>query len=97
MVITPFAADNIREAHGWLKTENPPYATHWLRGIKEAILDLGSMPESHPLAPESDALDGTIRQRLFGRSTPWRIFFTIEETTVYILHVRHGRRDDWQG
>ena len=26
VVITPFAADNIREAHEWLMTENPVYA-----------------------------------------------------------------------
>ncbi|MBF0097687.1 MAG: type II toxin-antitoxin system RelE/ParE family toxin [Magnetococcales bacterium] len=97
VVITPFAADNIREAHAWLKTENLPHAARWLQGIKKAILALSSMPESHPLAPESDVLDGEIRQCLFGRGTPWRIFFTIEETTVYVLHVRHGRRSDWQG
>ncbi|MBF0612012.1 MAG: type II toxin-antitoxin system RelE/ParE family toxin [Magnetococcales bacterium] len=95
MVITPLAVDNIREAHGWLKTENPRYAARWLQGIKETVLDLGTMPESHPLSPENDVLDGSIRQCLYGRGTPWRIFFTIEGKTVYILHVRHGRRDDW--
>ncbi|MEO5334497.1 MAG: type II toxin-antitoxin system RelE/ParE family toxin [Magnetococcus sp. YQC-5] len=96
VVITPCAADNIRAAYGWLKTENPSHAARWLQ-VKGAILDLGTMPESHPLAPESDVLDGDIRQRLVGRGTPWRIFFIIEEATVYVLHVRHGRRDDWQG
>ncbi|MBF0425051.1 MAG: type II toxin-antitoxin system RelE/ParE family toxin [Magnetococcales bacterium] len=96
VVITPFAADNIREAYGWLKTGDPLHAARWLQGIKGAILDLSTMPESHPHAPESDVLDGDIRQRLFGRGTPWRIFLTIEETTVYVLHVRHGRRDDWR-
>ncbi|MBF0177691.1 MAG: type II toxin-antitoxin system RelE/ParE family toxin [Magnetococcales bacterium] len=97
MIITPNAADNLRGAHGWFKAENPQYAARWLQGIKEAILDLGSIPESHPLAPENEVLNAEIRQRLFGRGTPWRIFFTVEETTVYVLHVRHGRRDDWSG
>ncbi|MBF0283692.1 MAG: type II toxin-antitoxin system RelE/ParE family toxin [Magnetococcales bacterium] len=60
VVITPLAADNLREAYRWLKSENPLYAARWLQGVKEAILDLGVMPESHPLAPESAVLDGEI-------------------------------------
>ncbi|OHC76461.1 MAG: plasmid stabilization protein [Rhodospirillales bacterium RIFCSPLOWO2_12_FULL_58_28] len=86
----------MREAHEWLVTENPIYAAKWLAGIREAIIGLEVMPESRALAPESEAFDCDIRQALFGRGTPWRIFFTIKGETVQILHVRHGNRDYWK-
>lgn len=96
VVITPFAADNIREADEWLMAENPVYAAQWLGAIRDKILGLETLPQSHALAPESGDFDREIRQLLFGRGTPWRIFFTIEGSSVHILHVRHGRRDDWR-
>ena len=96
VVITPFAEDNIRMAHEWLKSTNPAYATKWLAGLHEKISDLETLPESHAVAPESGAFNREIRQLLFGRGTPWRVFFTIEGSTVHVLHVRHGSRDYWQ-
>ena len=47
VIITPFAGENIREAHEWLKAENPTYAAKWLSGIKDKILELETFPESH--------------------------------------------------
>ena len=95
VIITPFAGENIRDAHEWLETENPAYAAKWLSGIKHRILGPETFPQSHAVAPESEAFDVEIRQLLFGRGTPWRIFFTIDGTTVRVLHVRHGSRDYW--
>ena len=96
MNITPFAGEDIRKAYKWLEIENPVYASKWLSGIRDKIIDLETMPESHAIAPESRAFDCEIRQLLFGRGTPWRIFFTVEKSTVHVLHVRHGSRDYWQ-
>ena len=96
VIISPFAEDNIREAHEWLMAENPAYASKWLAGVREKIRGLETFPESHAVAPESDAFDCEIRQLLYGRGTPWRIFFTIEGSTVHVLHVRHGNRDYWR-
>lgn len=61
VVVTPFAADNIREAYEWYQTENPSYAVQWLEGIESVILDLRTFPESHGLAPESRAFASPIR------------------------------------
>ena len=96
VIVTPSAQDDIRESHEWLVAENPAYARGWLAGIREKILGLETLPESHALAPESDAFDREIRQLLYGRGTPWRIFFAIDGSTVQVLHVRHGRRDYWR-
>jgi len=96
VIITPVAGENLREAHEWLEAENPVYAAKWLNGIREKILELATLPESHAVAPESEAFDCEIRQMLFGRATPWRIFFTIDGSTVHVLHIRHGSRDYWR-
>ena len=96
VVITPFAGENIREAHEWIEAENPVYAAKWLSGIRDKILELETLPESHAIAPESESFDCQIRQVLFGRGTPWRILFTIEGSTVRVLHVSHGARDYWR-
>ena len=96
VIVTPSAQDDIRKAHEWIAAENPDYACTWLDGLREKILGLGILPESHALAPESDAFDRDIRQLLYGRGTPRRIFFAIEGAAVQVLHVRHGRRDHWR-
>lgn len=95
VVITPFAEDNIREAYEWFLAENPVYADRWRDDIGKGIIGLEVLPESHPIAPESDDFDCEIRYLLIGRGVPWRVFFTIDEETVYVLHVRHGNRDYW--
>lgn len=95
VIVTPYAAANIRQAYEWLAAENPTYAAKWLAGIREKILGLETLPESHALAPESESFDCDIRQALHGHGTPWRVFFSIDGETVHVLHVRHGRRDYW--
>ena len=47
------------------------------------------MPMACGLAPEDDVSGHEIRQLLFGK---YRVLFTIEETKVFILTVRHGAR-----
>ena len=95
VVVTPFAADNIRAAYEWFLTENPVYADKWRDDIGKRIVQLAILPESHPIAPESAAFDCEIRHLLIGRGVPWRVFFTIDDGTVHVLHVRHGSRSYW--
>jgi len=96
VVIAPFAEENIREAHEWLVTENPVYTAKCLDGIRDKILGLEILLESHAVAPESETFDCEIRQLLFGCRNPWRVFFTVAGSMVHVLHVRHGNRDYWR-
>ena len=96
VIITPFAAANIREAHAWLTARNPEHADRWLAAIREQILSLDTLPEAHPVAAESEAFDTEIRQLLVGTGTPWKVFFTVQESMVHVLHIRHGARDAWR-
>jgi plasmid stabilization system protein ParE len=46
-----------------------------------------------PIAPESARFPFEVRQLLYGRKPHvYRILFTIENNTVNVLHIRHGRR-----
>ena len=96
VIITPNAAEDLTASWTWLRDRNPRAAGDWLAGIREAILSLGMMPEAHPVAPEAREFDQPIRRALYGKATRWQIYYAVIDGTVQVLHVRHGRRSDWQ-
>jgi hypothetical protein len=51
------------------------------------------MPERCSIAPENNEFSFEVRHLLYGRRPHvYRIVFTIEGGTVYILHLWHSRR-----
>jgi len=96
VIITPNAADDLAAPWVCLRDRNPPAADEWPAGIRETILALGAMLDAHPIAPESRDFDQPIRRALYGKATRWRIYFAVIDRAVQVLHVRHGRRSDWQ-
>ena len=65
----------------------------WFRGLQEALQSLSFLPFRCPLAPEDAEFSFNVRQLVYGRKPHfYRILFTVGETTVTVLHVRHGRR-----
>jgi plasmid stabilization system protein ParE len=65
----------------------------WFVALQDAIASLAESPQRCPLAPENAAFPFEVRHLLYGRRpNVYRILFTIEDQTVYILHIRHGRR-----
>ena len=66
----------------------------WFLAMRAAMASLARFPRRCPLAPESTQFPFEVRQLLYGRKPHiYRILFTIEGETVYILHIRHGRRE----
>lgn len=65
----------------------------WFLALQEAIASLAEFPERCPLAPESAVFPFEVRHLLYGHLPHvYRILFTIEGNAVYVLHIRHGRR-----
>ena len=65
----------------------------WFRNLEEAIASLAAFPKRCALAPENSRFPFEVRHLLYGRKPHvYRILFTIENDTVYVLHIRHGRR-----
>lgn len=61
--------------------------------LREAVASLAHAPQRCPLAPENAAFPFEVRQLLYGRRRDrYRVLFTIHGDTVFILHIRHGRR-----
>jgi plasmid stabilization system protein ParE len=51
------------------------------------------MPERCSLAAESPVLGHEIRHLIVGS---YRVLFTVRGDAVYVLHVRHGARREWE-
>jgi len=65
----------------------------WFMALDDAFGSLAEFPERCPIAPESARFPFEVRQLLYGRKPHlYRILFTIQLDTVYVLHIRHGRR-----
>lgn len=74
-------------AYDWIFKKSPTNAYNWFEGLLQAIDNLHYLPERCPIAPESEEVGQEIRQLLYGK---FRILFSIESQTVFVLHVRHG-------
>ena len=65
----------------------------WFQGLEKAIASLAALPERCPLAPENSEFPFETRHLLYGRKPHvYRVVFTVQGETVYVLHVWHGRR-----
>jgi plasmid stabilization system protein ParE len=94
-VETTAAAERDGEAIlDWLLSEHAgDTGLRWFAALHDAIASLAELPRRCPLAPENDVFPFEVRQLLYGRKpNVYRILFTIEDQTVYVLHIRHGRR-----
>jgi plasmid stabilization system protein ParE len=92
--ITDEAERDAKEILEWLISEQAgETGLLWFVGLEKAIAALRTFPGRCPLAPENNALPFEVRQLLYGRKPHvYRVLFTVEGETVYVLHIRHGRR-----
>jgi len=98
VLVLPRAAAEIEEAYLWIAERAPEGAVKWFNGLHSVIGTLETFPERCPHAPEDDFFQQEIRQLIYGkRIGRYRILFTIDGNTVYILHVRHGARKRLEG
>ena len=90
--IQPSALEDVRRHFRYLKehAHTPSYGDQWYDELQAAIASLRDFPFSCPLAPENDHFEEAIRHRLFGS---YRVLFTVVNTEIHVLHVRHGRQD----
>lgn len=92
VVLTKAAQDELDNFHSWW-TENrsPDQANRWYTGFYEAMISLEQNPTRCQLAPENDHFTYELRQLNYGLSSKptHRAIFTIRETVVLILRIRH--------
>jgi len=78
------------EAYFWINEQSEKAALRWYEGLMKAFRSLEKNPFRCPLAPESAFFEEEIRQLIYGK---YRVLFTIEAETVFVLSVRHGARE----
>lgn len=94
VVVTRKAKDDLRHYFTVAAVHAPETAARWLHGFEVALQTLSTNPMRCPLAPENGLVEPPIYQFLYGRrSSRYRALFTIEESSVLILHVRRGTMD----
>ena len=81
------AESEANDAYRWIAKDAPGNAFNWLEGLIQASETLGSMPERCAVAPESEDVGQEIRHLIYGK---YRVLFSIEDQTVFVLHIRHG-------
>jgi plasmid stabilization system protein ParE len=77
------------EAYSWINEQSKEVALGWYEGLLRAFRSLEKQPLRCPLAPESAFFEEEIRQLIYRK---YRILFTVEGETVFVLRVRHGAR-----
>ena len=101
--ITPVAEAQIEQAYCWYREQNPEFADRWFRGLMNAIATLQEKPRRCATAVEQEIFTEEVRQLLYGKSkNMYRVLFTIRDTNVYVLSVRHSAQapltvDDLEG
>jgi plasmid stabilization system protein ParE len=87
---TDKALEDAGEAYFWVNEQSESAALRWYEGLMKAFRSLERSPLRCPLAPESAFFEEKIRQLIYGK---YRILFTVEDETVFILRVRHSARE----
>lgn len=83
--------------YSYIAAEGSSAGSRWFERLPRALRPLDHMPLRCPLAREAGRVRRPIRCLSFGRrNRAYRILYEIDEqtATVWILHIRHGARQD---
>jgi len=89
IVILPDVEQDLEASYLYIKDDSPKNALNWYQEIYSKIQKLSSLSLRCPLAPENDYFEEEIRHLIVKN---YRVLFTINNDTVYILHARHGHQ-----
>jgi len=98
VIITPNAEQDLLQAYRHIRKDAPAAAGRWIKAVRNSIETLAKNPHRCLLAPESVSLGEPIRELFFGKGPrgTYRILFVILGDALYVMHVRHGSRDEFQ-
>jgi toxin ParE1/3/4 len=77
----------VSEIAGYIAQDNPVAAQSWVNTVFKKVEELKAFPESGRIVPEVN--NKTIRELIYGN---YRIVYRVEESTLSILTVRHGKQ-----
>jgi plasmid stabilization system protein ParE len=87
--VTPEAEQDADEILNWLKEQKAGESgLRWFEGLTTAIASLIALPQRGALALENRSFPFELRQLLYGKRRRYRILYTIEGNTVFVLRIR---------
>jgi plasmid stabilization system protein ParE len=90
---TERARAHLEEIVDWIAERSPQSASRWIGDLEKAVEGLRDNPERFGFAPERISHQIEIHQMHFGkRRGQYRVLFTVGESRVVILDVRHSMR-----
>jgi len=91
--LTPRAAGDADAIYHRVTVEAPFAGLRWYGRLMETLRSLDTLPERGKIVPGLSRSDPPVRRILFGRKpNVYRIYYSIQNQTVRILHIRHGAR-----
>jgi plasmid stabilization system protein ParE len=84
---SPLALAKVNEIIDYIARDRPMAAERWAVGVFDLVERLARSPKRGRVVPEAGREE--IRELLYGQ---YRIIYRVEEGSVSILTVRHGRR-----
>lgn len=90
VIILPQAESDTEQIYNWLHNQSPQGAEAWYRVFIEAVENIAQQGGIYGLAPEAEPMKRVIQQKLFRtpKGRTYRILYEIEESQVFLLHVR---------
>lgn len=91
--LTPQAETDLEEIFDWVARQARHRAPVWFARLESAILSLGVSPRAVSYRSGFESRATPCKQLLFGRRRHvYRVYFSVLDDVVKILHVRHGAR-----
>jgi toxin ParE1/3/4 len=91
--LTPRAAGDADAIYHRVTVEALLAGARWYDRLMETLQSLGTFPERGQIVKGFSRSDHLVRRILFGRKpNVYRIYYSVEGETVYVLHIRHGAR-----
>ena len=88
--VAPRVYDDLDEICSYITEHSSPQtAARWHEQIIQKMRSLNKFPLRCPIAPEAKHGKREFRHTFAGE---YRIIFYVEEATVRVVHVRHGKR-----
>jgi plasmid stabilization system protein ParE len=93
--LMPRAADDVQRLYRRLMEKAPLQGQEWFNRFIDAFYSLETFPERCKAIKGLSRPGRIVRLLLYGRKPQtYLIYFDVVETTVRILHIRHGARKE---
>ena len=87
VIWSPLSLDRIVDISDFIAEDKPGASVKWVDSVFDSVERLIKFPESGRAVPEINRKD--MREILLGN---YRIIYRIEEKTITVLTVRHGKQ-----